>query len=94
MKFLAAPTPNLHVRLGRQSLRRPLTAVEQALASALEKIFGAGVHDFAAVAAELTKAKVARPSGDKGDWTEQTLEEELARINADLDDHYARTPLL
>lgn len=86
--------PDLHARLARQSLRRALIPAEIALADALERIFASGEHEFAAVAEALNAAAIARPSGDKGAWSEKTLQAELQRINADLDEHYATVPLL
>jgi hypothetical protein len=85
---------NLHARLARQSLRRPLTPEEDALAAALKDIFAAGTHDFAAVAAELQSRKVKRPSGEAAAWTLETLEQELIRINASLDAAYDANDLM
>ena len=45
----------LHERLRRQSLGRPLTADEEALAQAMEKIFRSGEQDFEALAQALTR---------------------------------------
>lgn len=74
----------------RQSLRRPLTAPEIALAEALVTIFGSGMHDFAAVVEQLTQRGVARPSGSADPWSVTGLEDELRRINDSLDEAYAR----
>ena len=73
-----------------QSLRRPLAPVERALADALDAIFARGEHDFAAVANSLRAAGSKRPSGQGGPWTPQVLDEELKRVNASLDEVYAR----
>jgi hypothetical protein len=81
---------DLHSRLKHQSLGRPLTAEESALANALEKIFLTGQHDFAEVARALEQDGVKRPSGEKGPWTVAVLEAELAQINASLDAAYAQ----
>jgi hypothetical protein len=76
-------------RLAHQSLGRPLTPAEQALAAALERIFATGTHEFDAVARALEADGVARPSGEAGAWTAAVLERELAGINAGLDAAYA-----
>jgi hypothetical protein len=75
--------------LGRQALGRPLTAAESALASALEAIFQNGEHDLSKVAALLDAQGIKRPSGAAGVWSLAVLEQELARINASLDEAYA-----
>lgn len=80
---------DLHERLRRQSLGRPLTADEEALAQAMEKIFRAGEQDFEALARALQRDGVKRPSGASGPWTAAVLEQELAKINASLDAAYA-----
>lgn len=85
---------DLHARLARQSLRRPFTATETALAAALEQIFAGGEHDFPAVAKALNDKGVKRPSGEAGAWTPETLEQELKRINADLDKAYETLDLM
>jgi hypothetical protein len=54
----------------------------------MEAIFATGQHDFEAVAQWLESQRVARPSGQTGGWTVETLEWELARINASLDAAY------
>lgn len=79
----------LHERLRRQSLGRPLTADEEALAQAMEKVFRAGEQDFEALARALQRDGIKRPSGATGPWTAAVLEEELVRINASLDAAYA-----
>jgi hypothetical protein len=80
---------DLHDRLRHQSLGRPLTAQERALADALEAVFRSGEHDFEQVARALERDRVARPSGAAGPWTAAVLEQELAAINASLDAAYA-----
>jgi hypothetical protein len=75
--------------LGRQALGRPLTAAENELASALEAIFQSGEHDLSKVAALLETKGVKRPSGVAGAWSLAVLEQELAGINASLDEAYA-----
>jgi hypothetical protein len=79
----------LDPRLAHQSRSRPLTDAEQALAAALEAAFAAGTHEFAAVAAALQAKGIARPSGSIEPWSLDTLETELATINASLDAQYA-----
>ncbi len=80
---------DLHERLRRQSLGRPLTAEEEALAQAMEKVFRAGEQDFEALARALQRDGVKRPSGSAGPWTAAVLEQELVKINASLDAAYA-----
>jgi hypothetical protein len=79
----------LHERLRRQSLGRPLTSEEEALAQAMETIFRTGEQDFELVAKALERDGVKRPSGATGPWTAAVLEQELVRINASLDAAYA-----
>jgi hypothetical protein len=80
---------DLHARLTHQSLGRPLSAEERALADALEAVFRTGEHDFEQVARALERDGVKRPSGAIGPWTAAVLEQELAVINASLDAAYA-----
>jgi len=80
---------DLHTRLRHQSLGRPLTAEESALAQALEKVFRAGAKDFEDVARALDRDGIKRPSGAAGPWTAAVLEQELVGINASLDAAYA-----
>ncbi|MFL6797784.1 MAG: recombinase-like helix-turn-helix domain-containing protein [Xanthobacteraceae bacterium] len=80
---------DLHARLKHQSLGRPLTGEERALADALEAVFRTGEQDFEAVARALETRGVKRPSGTPGAWTAAALEQELAAINASLDAAYA-----
>jgi hypothetical protein len=80
---------DLHSRLMHQSLGRPLTAQERALADALEAVFRTGQHDFEEVARALERDGVKRPSGATGAWTAAVLEQEIAQINASLDAAHA-----
>jgi len=80
---------DLHTRLRHQSLGRPLTAEEEALAAALERVFRTGETDFEQVARTLERDGVKRPSGAAGPWSAAALEQELAQINASLDAAYA-----
>jgi hypothetical protein len=82
---------DLHARLTHQSLGRPLSAEERALADALEAVFRTGEQDFEQVARALERDGVKRPSGANGPWTAAVLEQELAAINASLDAAYAET---
>ena len=76
---------DIHSRLMHQSLGRPLSTEERALADALEAAFRAGHQDFEDVARALEQAGVKRPSGVREPWTAAGLEQELAKINASLD---------
>jgi hypothetical protein len=80
---------DLHARLKHQSLGRPLSPQERALADALEAVFRTGQQDFEEVARCLEREGVKRPSGAAGPWTAAALEQELAAINASLDAAYA-----
>jgi hypothetical protein len=80
---------DLHDRLAHQSLGRPLTSEETALAQALERAFRTGQQDFEEVARALERDGVKRPSGASGPWTAAVLEQELVAINASLDAAYA-----
>ncbi len=82
--------PDVWSRLKHQSRpHRPDPAVE-AFAAALEAQYAAGVHDFGAVAAALSAQGVAGPKSGRRDWTADSLGAELAALNADLDQAYAR----
>lgn len=74
--------------LAHQSLGRPLTDAEAALAAALMEIFGTGTRDFAGVAAALGGRGLVAPVSGRTDWTEALLAQELAALNADLDAAY------
>jgi hypothetical protein len=75
--------------LGRQALGRSLTAGERDFALALEAIFQSGEHDLVKVVQLLQAKGVKRPSGAAGAWSVDVLGQELARINASLDEAYA-----
>jgi len=75
--------------LANQSLGRPLTDSEHALAAALMEVMGAKQHDFTAIAAELAARGVTAPRSGRTDWDLALLSDELAAINADLDACYA-----
>jgi hypothetical protein len=74
--------------LANQCRGRELEPAEDALASALMEIFGAGIRDFDKVAAELAARGVAAPKTGRTDWTRDLLSEELVSINAELDAAY------
>ena len=80
---------DIHARLQHQSLGRPLTELERALADALEKVFRTGVQDFEDVARALERDGVKRPAGAGGPWTAAVLALELVTINGSLDTAYA-----
>jgi hypothetical protein len=84
--------PNLPGSPPHQSLRRPLTSAESALAEAMVAIFATGQREFTAVAEQLAARNVARPSGSTEPWSVASLEEELRCVNASLDAAYAAGP--
>ena len=75
--------------LAHQSLGRPLTDAEGALAAAMMEIMGERAPDFAAVAAGLKVRGLVAPVSGRKDWTEALLAEELTALNRDLDAAYA-----
>lgn len=75
--------------LGRQALGRPLTAGERDFALALEAIFQSGEHDLSKVIGMLESKGIKRPSGATGAWSLEVFGQELAQINASLDQAYA-----
>jgi hypothetical protein len=77
-------------RLRTQTLARPLTPEEIALAAALEKAYVDGAGDFDAAAAALTAASAKVPSDGTTKWTAAILERELKSINQSLDEAYAK----
>jgi hypothetical protein len=80
-----------HAQLARQSLMRPLSADEQNLARALEAIFATGQHELGEVVRGLQLQGVKRPSGETGPWTLEVLEDELSKINEELDRLYLKS---
>jgi hypothetical protein len=81
--------PDARARLAHQALGRALTGAEAALARALEEIFARGQHQLPDVVSLLQKKGIRRPSGADGAWSVDVLEQELAKINASLDQAYA-----
>ena len=75
--------------LAHQSLGRPLTEAETALAEALMAIMGEREHDFAEVAKQLSQRGITAPVSGRSDWDLALLTEELTALNADLDAAYA-----
>jgi hypothetical protein len=75
--------------LAHQCRGRELDPREAALATALMEVYGAGTHDYAAVAAALAAKGVVAPKSGRADWTEALLAEELAAVNAELEAAYA-----
>lgn len=75
--------------LAHQCRGRELTGDEAALAAALVEIYADGTHDFSDVAKALTERGVTAPIGGGTDWSAETLGEELAAINEQLDAAYA-----
>ena len=82
-------TAQARAQLAHQALGRPLSALEAALAEALEEIFASGEHDLGVAVTLLQKKGVKRPSGAAGAWSLEVLATELAQINAALDEAYA-----
>jgi len=82
-------TAEARAKLAHQALGRPLGALEAALAQALEEIFASGQHDLAVAVSLLQQKGVKRPSGATGAWSLDVLKDELAQINAALDEAYA-----
>lgn len=74
--------------LAHQTRGRAPSEAEMALATAMMAIMGAGVHDFAEVAAGLAARGVVAPVSGRSDWDLALLEAELAAINADFDAAY------
>ena len=71
--------------LKHQSRGRPMTEAEATFATALERIYETGLHDFAKVVDKLNERGDARPSGETGAWTLEVFEAELKAINASHD---------
>jgi len=82
-------TAEARARLAHQALGRPLLPLERDLARALEEIFASGQHDLGVAVKLLQEKGVKRPSGAAGTWSVAVLEQELAQINASLDEAYA-----
>ena len=93
MTAAVTTSPDIYAKLARQSLARPLSADEVRLADALEEIFKQQIHDFDAVAKALTISSVTAPKAQTTQWTRDLLAQELAQINASLDEAYGRDGL-
>lgn len=74
--------------LGHQSVGRPITEAEAALAHAMMEIYAEGATDMDAVAARLTERGIAAPGSGKTEWDAAMLEAELRAANASLDAAY------
>lgn len=74
--------------LANQCQGRALSEKEHELADALSAVFDELGHDFQAVAAALTERKIIKPLSGGTDWTALSLEQELQKINAELDAAY------
>ncbi len=74
--------------LAHQSRGRALDERERALAEAMMEIYGAGEHDFDAVARQLAERGVVAPRSGRTDWTRALLADELAATNAEFDALY------
>jgi len=74
--------------LAHQCRGRPLSAGEEALASAMMEIYASGEAGFAALARGLTERGIIAPNSGRADWDEALLAAELAAINAGLDAAY------
>lgn len=80
-------------KLATQSRGRELTGAEIELSKAMIEIFANGEHNFSVVVARLNEMKLARPSGEAGEWTTTTLESELRNLNESLDEAYLKNGL-
>jgi hypothetical protein len=80
-------------KLKHQSLGRTLNAQEVDFASALERIFISGEHDFAKICEILTQDKIIAPLSAKQNWNIALLTQELAALNASLDEAYTKNGL-
>ena len=62
-----------------QTRPAPLTAAEEALADALQKIFADEVYALGGIVARLNQMKIMPPAG-AASWTESGFRAELARL--------------
>lgn len=85
----AAQTELGRPELAHQSLGRPLSEAEVALADGIMAAYASGVSGAEAVAAALTEKGVVSPTTGTADWTADSLSTELAALNANLDQAYA-----
>ena len=63
-----------------QARRRTPTTYEDLLGDAIERAFGAGVHDLAGLVVALNDSGLASPSGKA--WTEEIYRMEIAALAA------------
>jgi hypothetical protein len=62
-----------------QTRPAPPTAAENALADALQAIFGDDIHELPQIVERLNRARLAAPDGAPA-WTEASLRAELRRL--------------
>lgn len=87
-RIAAAQAESGFQRLAHQSLGRALTSDEQNFADALMAIYDDGVTEPGAVADKLAADGTVAPVSGGNKWTAQLLEEELQKLNKDLDEAY------
>ena len=81
---------DIHSRLRHQSLGRPLTPEERALADALEAVFRTGDADFEEVARALERERRASGlQGPRAPWTAAVWSRSSLKINTSLEPAYA-----
>ena len=64
-----------------QARQRAPTAFENLLGDSIERAFASGIHDLPGLIAHLNRSGPGCPLGD-GNWTEQTYQQEMARLAA------------
>ena len=79
---------NARPELSHQSRGRPLSEAEDALAGAMMEIYADGASDVPALAAALAERGIVAPISGRTDWDAPLVAEELAAINADMDEAY------
>ncbi|HEY4319102.1 MAG TPA: recombinase-like helix-turn-helix domain-containing protein [Herbaspirillum sp.] len=66
-----------------QARQRPPTAYEDLLGDSLERAYAAGIHDLPGLIEYLNRAGPGCPvNGSETFWTEQSFQQELARLAA------------
>ena len=84
----AAQAQEGRAALAHQSLGRPVSAREAALAAAMMEIYAGGVTDLARVARQLAERGVTAPVSGRTDWDADLLETELRQANESFDAAY------
>ena len=74
--------------LAHQSVGRPTSEAETALATAMMEIYGEGANTLAEVAEKLTERGVKAPASGSTSWDAARLEAELKVANASFDESY------